>query len=162
MTRASAVAIANDYTLAATARVHCDAESSRLERQLHQGARRTLTGRNCAGGDTSRPRSLTLGCLSRPWLECGGNWIGSLHGRPWDTKLPPVTCTSSAVNKEPSWPSDGTNGVRVMEACATAGIPLVVHFHGYDASARHVLEENKDNIEHCSGILPQSSLYRVR
>jgi len=27
-----------------------------------------------------------------------------------------------------------------MEACQTAGVPLIVHFHGYDASVRSVLE----------------------
>jgi glycosyltransferase involved in cell wall biosynthesis len=36
----------------------------------------------------------------------------------------------------------GPTGVLVMEACRRAGIPLVVHFHGYDASERAVLEEH--------------------
>jgi glycosyltransferase involved in cell wall biosynthesis len=35
----------------------------------------------------------------------------------------------------------GPSGVMVLEACRVAGIPLVVHFHGYDASRRDVLEE---------------------
>lgn len=34
----------------------------------------------------------------------------------------------------------GTTGVDVMHACRSADAPLVVHFHGYDAYARHVLE----------------------
>lgn len=34
----------------------------------------------------------------------------------------------------------GETGVLVMEACRTAQIPLIVHFHGYDASVRSVLE----------------------
>ena len=33
----------------------------------------------------------------------------------------------------------GPTGVAVMEACRLAGTPLVVHFHGYDASKQHVL-----------------------
>ena len=36
----------------------------------------------------------------------------------------------------------GTTGVGVMAACCTAGIPLIVHFHGYDASQNDVLLEN--------------------
>jgi colanic acid/amylovoran biosynthesis glycosyltransferase len=36
----------------------------------------------------------------------------------------------------------GTAGVGVMAACRRAGIPLIVHFHGYDASLREVLIEN--------------------
>ena len=36
----------------------------------------------------------------------------------------------------------GTTGVLVLPACRSTGVPLVVHFHGYDASVRTVLEEN--------------------
>ncbi len=35
----------------------------------------------------------------------------------------------------------GPTGVGVLEACKIAGLPLVVHFHGYDASETKVLEE---------------------
>jgi glycosyltransferase involved in cell wall biosynthesis len=35
----------------------------------------------------------------------------------------------------------GTTGVLTVEACRRLGIPLVVHFHGFDASVRSVLEE---------------------
>lgn len=38
----------------------------------------------------------------------------------------------------------GTTGVSTMDACRQLGIPLVVHFHGYDASVHAVLEENAD------------------
>jgi glycosyltransferase involved in cell wall biosynthesis len=34
----------------------------------------------------------------------------------------------------------GVSGLVVMEACAGAGIPLVVHFHGYDAYRESVLQ----------------------
>jgi colanic acid/amylovoran biosynthesis glycosyltransferase len=37
----------------------------------------------------------------------------------------------------------GTTGVYIMEACRVAKVPLVVHFHGYDASVRQVLETNQ-------------------
>ena len=39
----------------------------------------------------------------------------------------------------------GTTGVLVMEACRRLRIPLVVHFHGYDASVREVLEEHAES-----------------
>ena len=38
----------------------------------------------------------------------------------------------------------GTAGVAVMAACRRAGIPLIVHFHGYDASMHNVLIEHVD------------------
>ncbi|HWW75009.1 MAG TPA: glycosyltransferase [Pyrinomonadaceae bacterium] len=38
----------------------------------------------------------------------------------------------------------GTTGAQVYEACRGAGVPLVVHFHGYDASERAVLEEHRE------------------
>lgn len=37
----------------------------------------------------------------------------------------------------------GTTGVRVMDACRHQGVPLVVHFHGVDASKRSVLEQHR-------------------
>lgn len=38
----------------------------------------------------------------------------------------------------------GPTGVGVMDACRKAGVPLVVHFHGFDASYKPTLEEYKD------------------
>ena len=38
----------------------------------------------------------------------------------------------------------GTTGAQVYEACRIARVPLVVHFHGYDASERAVLEEQRE------------------
>jgi len=37
----------------------------------------------------------------------------------------------------------GPTGVAMMDLCAKAGIPLVVHFHGHDAYKSSVLEENR-------------------
>jgi colanic acid/amylovoran biosynthesis glycosyltransferase len=39
----------------------------------------------------------------------------------------------------------GTTGVEVMPACRKLGIPLITHFHGYDASVHHVLEEHAES-----------------
>jgi len=36
----------------------------------------------------------------------------------------------------------GTTGALVLPACRRAKIPLVIHFHGFDASVRAVLQEN--------------------
>jgi glycosyltransferase involved in cell wall biosynthesis len=38
----------------------------------------------------------------------------------------------------------GTTGVLVVDACQAVGIPLVVYFHGFDASVRSVLQENAE------------------
>src|SRR5215470_12907620 len=38
----------------------------------------------------------------------------------------------------------GTAGVLVAAACRRAGVPLIVHFHGFDASIRDVLTSNAD------------------
>lgn len=38
----------------------------------------------------------------------------------------------------------GETGVQVMEATRQANVPLIVHFHGYDASVTSVLDEHKD------------------
>ncbi len=39
----------------------------------------------------------------------------------------------------------GPVGVLVVDACRRLGVPLVVHFHGFDASAREVLAEHRDS-----------------
>lgn len=39
----------------------------------------------------------------------------------------------------------GPTGVRVIDACRRTGLPLVVHFHGYDSSVRAVLDEHRES-----------------
>lgn len=39
----------------------------------------------------------------------------------------------------------GTSGVGLMKVCNTLGIPLVVHFHGFDASIHDVLDRYKSS-----------------
>ena len=46
----------------------------------------------------------------------------------------------------------GDMGVQVMEATERAGVPLIVHFHGYDASVTSVLEENRETYPRMFGI----------
>lgn len=38
----------------------------------------------------------------------------------------------------------GPTGVRLIDACRRSGVPLVVHFHGYDSSVRSVLDEHRE------------------
>lgn len=38
----------------------------------------------------------------------------------------------------------GTTGVDTLDACRRLGIPLIVHFHGFDASVHTVLKENSE------------------
>ncbi len=39
----------------------------------------------------------------------------------------------------------GMTGARVMNSCRSAGVPLVVHFHGGDAHSNHVLNTYRDH-----------------
>jgi len=39
----------------------------------------------------------------------------------------------------------GTTGALVMDACRQLKLPLIVHFHGYDASVHEVLAKNAEN-----------------
>ena len=41
----------------------------------------------------------------------------------------------------------GPTGVAVFDACRQLKLPLVVHFHGFDASIRRVLEEYRDGYQ---------------
>jgi glycosyltransferase involved in cell wall biosynthesis len=38
----------------------------------------------------------------------------------------------------------GTTGVLTMDACRELDLPLIVHFHGFDASVRAVLDEHRE------------------
>lgn len=46
----------------------------------------------------------------------------------------------------------GEMGVLVMDAAERAGIPLIVHFHGYDASVTSVLEKHRETYPRMFGI----------
>jgi len=39
----------------------------------------------------------------------------------------------------------GPTAGRLVEPCRRAGLPLIVHFHGYDTSVRAVLDEHREN-----------------
>ncbi|NIS70625.1 MAG: glycosyltransferase [Proteobacteria bacterium] len=46
----------------------------------------------------------------------------------------------------------GPTGVSVMEACRSEGIPLIVHFHGFDASAEVTLERYSKDYKYMFGL----------
>lgn len=46
----------------------------------------------------------------------------------------------------------GEMGVHVMDAAKRAGVPLIVHFHGYDASVTSVLEEHRETYPQMFGV----------
>jgi colanic acid/amylovoran biosynthesis glycosyltransferase len=73
-------------------------------------------------------RKLTRMVRRRPWTdEITSGYVAAFRDRP------------AVVLAE-----YGPTGVRVLDACARAGLPLVVHFHGYDSSVRAVLDEHHD------------------
>lgn len=41
----------------------------------------------------------------------------------------------------------GPTGVRLLDACRIAGVPLVVHFHGYDAARHDVLQKHQQGYQ---------------
>jgi glycosyltransferase involved in cell wall biosynthesis len=60
----------------------------------------------------------------------------------------------------------GTTGVLVVEACRAAGVPLIVHFHGFDASVHSVLQENAEAYQvmfhQAAAIVVPSRAMRIR
>lgn len=45
----------------------------------------------------------------------------------------------------------GISGVHVMEACGSAGVPLVVHFHGYEISRRDLIDRYRGSYKEMFG-----------
>ena len=42
----------------------------------------------------------------------------------------------------------GPTGVQLMRPCADAGVPILVHFHGYDAYDRSLVNEHRTDYQH--------------
>lgn len=89
-----------------------------------------------------------------PWAKSGSPWERTLHGRAFYRALRLLLpagfeqrITSAYVEHFRRLRVDvvlaefGPTGVAVMGACRQLGLPLVVHFHGYDMSVRRVLEQ---------------------
>lgn len=66
------------------------------------------------------------------------------HRTAWSSRTAEYVSLLKASGAEVVLAQYGTTGVAVMEACRRLGLPLVVHFHGYDASRTDVLEKNQE------------------
>lgn len=67
------------------------------------------------------------------------------HGLPWDGQAKHRAAIIEFLYKNQTQvvlAEYGLSGVAMMEICERAGIPLVVHFHGYDAYKTSLLREN--------------------
>jgi colanic acid/amylovoran biosynthesis glycosyltransferase len=60
----------------------------------------------------------------------------------------------------------GTSGAKMWKICQDLKIPLIVHFHGYDASVRQVIEHNKtdyrDMFDYASAIISVSEVMSTK
>lgn len=69
----------------------------------------------------------------------------TLRGLPWSEELTQAYVAAFTARPAVVLAEYGQSGVRVMEACRRARLPLIAHFHGYDASVREVLAEYRDS-----------------
>jgi glycosyltransferase involved in cell wall biosynthesis len=89
-----------------------------------------------------------------PWKKSGPRWRMTLPGRAYSRALRLLYAegyrrriTAAYVDLFQRQRIDvvlaefGPTGVFVMNACRELGLPLVVHFHGFDVSVRRVLEQ---------------------
>jgi glycosyltransferase involved in cell wall biosynthesis len=87
---------------------------------------------------------LSQGVTSRAWRKA----VRVARGKPWDWE---ITMAFIQVLRDTGagavLAEYGPSGVRVMEACQITGVPLIVHFHGYDLSINAVLEEYQSAYE---------------
>ncbi len=115
-------------------------------------------------------------------------YLPSVDGKPVlsDALLPAATRKVSRMLRRQSWDEEivqgylgafsarpaavlaqyGTTGVRVMAACQRARLPLIVHFHGFDASVRAVLDDHEQSyrrlFEVAAAIVAVSPVMRKR
>lgn len=115
-----------------------------------------------------------------PWRFSGPegrqHWVGGRLGAAAATRLPArVSATAlgfllarhlRGVGADAVLAEYGTSGVYLVDGCRRAGVPLYVHFHGYDASVRSVLEANRDAyarmFDYASGVVAVSETMRQR
>lgn len=67
-----------------------------------------------------------------------------VYGRPWDWEVTgALLSVFRRMRPDVVLAEWGPTAVRVQEACRIERLPLVAHFHGYDASTTSVLEANR-------------------
>ena len=67
-----------------------------------------------------------------------------LAGRAWDWEVTEALVKAFKAHAEVVLAEFGPIGVRCCEAARLADVPLVVHFHGFDASIYNVIEQHKE------------------
>ena len=83
--------------------------------------------------------------LSDAVLPAAGRKIARFFRRqPWDEEITRGYVRAFSARPAAILAEYGTTGVRVMDACRRARLPLIVHFHGFDASVHAVLDEHRN------------------
>jgi colanic acid/amylovoran biosynthesis glycosyltransferase len=68
--------------------------------------------------------------------------------RPWNREITSgYICAFRRFGAEAVLAQYGTTGVAVLQACQECRVPLIVHFHGFDASMHSVIAEHSANYE---------------
>ena len=84
-------------------------------------------------------RDLFRGTLPRRILDRFRQYLLKTH--PYQLRVEALTRFLRCNNVAAVMAEYGPNGVDVMEPCRWAGVPLVVHFHGFDAYVRQCLDQ---------------------
>jgi glycosyltransferase involved in cell wall biosynthesis len=125
------------------------------------------------------PAETTLAGDWPPWARSCARWERTLPGRAYYRALGLLApqayrrrITEAYINifrrrrVEVVLAEYGPTGVAVMDACRHLGLPLFVHFHGFDVSRRRVLERYAaryaEMFRQASGIIAVSHLMRRR
>jgi glycosyltransferase involved in cell wall biosynthesis len=89
-------------------------------------------------GRPVRSQTISARVCRKMWRSlCGQDWNGELTSH--------YVKAFRQLQTEVVLAEYGPTGVRVLDACQRLRIPLVVHFHGYDASVRSVLAEHAES-----------------
>lgn len=106
--------------------------------------------------------ALSGGFAAAAWRKI----LRTIQRQPWEEEI--TRGYLAAFRKRPAvvLAEYGTMGVRVVDACRRARVPLVVHFHGFDASVNAVLDEHADDyprmFETAAAIIAVSPAMRAR
>lgn len=82
--------------------------------------------------------ALATGLLPAAWRKM----VRAIRRQPWEEEVTQGYLAAFRARPAAVVAQYGPTGVRVLEACVRARLPLIVHFHGYDASVRSVLAEH--------------------
>ena len=99
---------------------------------------------------------LPAGLVSRGWRKLSR----LARGQEWSEEITQAYVRAFARRPAAVLAEFGPTAVRLVEPCRRAGLPLVAHFHGYDASVKSVLAEHQEGyrrvFEYASAIIAVS------